>query len=196
MSNPSRKSLRDRNSEAIAGPTGAGAAGSSSPDDALAGEKPTSATAPSITTRTSSTPVATAADETARIGIYFHPEQFETAKAAYLADWQSGGQADTFARWIAGALDEHARRTPQQRGQLARPQERATTRGSSRSFKLPARTVTNMRQSINADQNVGRWPSDSAWCGDAIAAAANQARQRAGGTLPTPPNRLPNRLAR
>lgn len=193
MSNPRRKNLRDRNAEAIAGP-----AAQRAPVTAAV-EEPTRAQAAPVAEAAKATAAPAeppARGTTSRIGIYFHPEQFDTAKAAYLADWQAGGVADTFARWIAGALDEHARRTPQQRTQLARPQERADTRGNSRSFNLPVDTVARMRSSINADQTAGRWPSDSAWCGDAIAAAVNQAKQRAGGNLPTPPARLPNRLLR
>ncbi len=198
MSKPVRKTLAERNAEAIAEPavqiTPAPVATPSQQEpassQAIAPRTPNTTTAAKAPT----TPPATS--DTARIGIYFHPEQFDTAKAGYLADWQAGGQADTFARWIAGALDEHANRTPQQRAQVARPQERAATRGNTRSFKIPADTVARMRHSITEDQAAGQWPSDSAWCGDAIATAANQARQRAGGTLPTPPARLPNRLAR
>lgn len=137
-----------------------------------------------------------AASETARLGLYLTPGEFNDAKAAYLADWTSGGEADTFARWIAAAIDTYARRTPEQRAG-AKPRGRAEKRtGSSRSFAIPTDTVARMRAAITADQQAGRWPSDSAWCGEAIAAAVDQARNQAGGSLPTPPPRLPNRLVR
>ena len=145
------------------------------------------------------TPRPAKAGETAtvRLGMYFHPEEFDRAKAAYLADWQHGGQADTFARWIAAAIDTHARRTPQQRAELAKPAPRRDRgRAGTRSFNLPADSVARMRAAILEDQATNRWPTDSAWCGDAVAAAANQAEQRAGGTLPPAPLRLPNRLTR
>lgn len=35
-----------------------------------------------------------------RQGIYITADEFADAKRANLADWQAGGQADTFARWI------------------------------------------------------------------------------------------------
>jgi hypothetical protein len=137
-----------------------------------------------------------AASETARLGIYLTPQEFDDAKAAYLADWSNGGQADTFARWIAAALDTYAARTPKQRAG-APPRGRAEERtGSTRSFSIPTGTVARMRAAITADQQAGRWPSDSAWCGEAIAAAVDQARAQNGGSLPTPPPRLPNRLVR
>lgn len=137
-----------------------------------------------------------AASETARLGIYLTPEEFDDAKAGYLADWSNGGEADTFGRWIAAAIETYAARTPKQRA-TARPRGRAEERtGATRSFSIPLDTVGRMRAAITADQQAGRWPSDSAWCGEAIAAAVALARNQNGGTLPTPPARLPNRLVR
>jgi hypothetical protein len=136
------------------------------------------------------------AGPTARLGIYLTPAEFDAAKAAYLADWSNGGSADTFARWIASAIDTHAALTPRQRAG-AEPRGRAEERtGSTRSFTVPIDTVARMRAAITADQKAGRWPSDSAWCGEAIGQAVSIARAQNGGTLPTPPPRLPNRLVR
>lgn len=137
-----------------------------------------------------------AARDTARLGIYLTPQEFEDAKAAYLADWTNGGEADTFARWIAAAIETYAARTPKQRA-TAQPRGRADERtGSTRSFAIPTDTVARMRAAINADQQAGRWPSDSAWCSEAIASAVDAARTKNDGSLPTPPPRLPNRLVR
>lgn len=140
---------------------------------------------------------ASGASETVRLGVYLTPEEFTAAKAAYLAAWQLGGEADTFARWIASALDEHARREPSERAAGTQPKGRADTRtGASRSFNIPSDTAARMREAITTDQTEGRWLSDSAWMGEAIAAAVEQTRTANGGTLPTPPPRLPNRLVR
>ena len=139
---------------------------------------------------------AAAGGDTARIGIYLTPAEFDNAKAAYLADWTNGGEADTFGRWIGGAIDTYAARTPKQRSG-AQPRGRADERtGSTRSFLVPTEILERMRAAITADQHAGRWPSDSAWCGEAIAYSVEQAQSRNGGTLPTPPPRLPNRLVR
>lgn len=139
---------------------------------------------------------AASVGEMARIGIYLTPQEIRLAKAAYLADWTNGGSADTFARWVAAAVEIHASRPPAQRGQ-AQPKERAEYRtGATKSFSVPAGTVTAMRAAITADQQAGRWLSDSAWCGEAIARAVEVARAANGGILPTPPQRLPNRLTR
>uniref|UniRef100_UPI001C4DFB8F hypothetical protein n=1 Tax=Microbacterium sp. BF1 TaxID=2821146 RepID=UPI001C4DFB8F len=68
--------------------------------------------------------------------------------------------------------------------------------GSTRSFNIPTVTMKRMRAAITADQQAGRWPSDSAWAAEAIGIAVDAARVGNGGTLPTPPDRLPNRLVR
>lgn len=147
--------------------------------------------------RQSKARVKSGAEDTARLGIYLTPVEFDDARASYLADWANGGDADTFARWIAGALDRHAARTPKQRAARDRLRGRSDARtGSTRSFSIPTSTMQRMRAAITADQQAGRWPSDSAWCAEAIALAVDDARKANGGTLPTPPVRLPNRLVR
>lgn len=182
-----RRSLRDRNRAAIA-------------VNEPAGEPRSSAESPEAVEQTPAPrparPATARASDTARLGMYLTPAEFDDAKAAYLADWKHGGEADTFARWIAAAIDNYARRTPRERAG-AKPRGRADERtGSTRSFSIPTDTVARMRDAITADQQADRWPSDSAWCGEAIAAAVDQARSRAGGALPPPPPRLPNRLVR
>lgn len=160
--------------------------------------KPTKKSKPAAAAKPKATPAtSTRASETVRLGVYLTPAEFTAAKAAYLAAWQLGGEADTFARWVASALDAHARRTPQERAEGTEPKGRAETRtGSSRSFSIPADSAARMREAITADQGQGRWLSDSAWMGEAIATAVEQTRAANGGSLPTPPPRLPNRLAR
>ena len=200
-----RRSLRDRNRAAI----GIDADSPLTPDEPLTvGQRPAETAAKPAEPQTTSPPpseqasphqpTATAgAGATARLGIYLTPAEFDQAKAGYLADWTNGGTADTFARWIAAAIDTHAARTPQRRAAEALPRGRADERtGSTRSFSIPVETMARMRAAITADQHAGRWPSDSAWCGEAIGLAVSAARTRNGDTLPTPPPRLPNRLVR
>lgn len=129
-----------------------------------------------------------------RLGIYFHPADFTVAKAAYLADWQAGGNADTFAGWIAAVLLHHAQLPPAQRADLVRPVRDGG--GSTRSFTLPGDVQDAVRAAVIADQGAGRWVSASTWAAVAIHAAVGAARRRGGGTLPRPPARLPNRLTR
>lgn len=186
-----RRSLRDRDQDAITPPPAQ--VPSTSQQES---EEPQSASTPRTQTQRRPAP-AGGANPTTRIGIYFHPEDFTAAKAAYLADWSSGqGDADTFARWIAASLDVHAGRSPAQRADRARPARTEAGSGSTRSFNLPDDTVERARAAIVQDQKAHRWVSVSDWCGDAVATAVEAARERAGGDLPAPPARLPNRLIR
>ncbi len=74
---------------------------------------------------------------TTRIGIYFSAREFTAAKSAFLADWASGGDCDTFVKWVrptrphrqqcAGRyLRRRTRRTP---GQCERIGQRRHSRG-------------------------------------------------------------------
>lgn len=142
-------------------------------------------------------PAATGGPASGRVGTYLTPDEFESAKGAYLADWNNGGDANTFTRWVTDAIEAHARLTPEQRAGLAKVRGRADHRtGASRSFTIPDDTITRMRQAIAADNAAGSWPTASAWCGDAIAAAVDRARDLNRGALPTPPPRLPKLLTR
>ena len=60
------------------------------PTPVKAPQKSRTATDTGSTPRTASAPrkAARAASDTARLGIYLTPQEFEDAKAAYLADWQ------------------------------------------------------------------------------------------------------------
>ncbi|QGX08825.1 hypothetical protein EEW87_17625 (plasmid) [Janibacter melonis] len=213
MSPQKRRTLGDRNRAAIAGePDPASPVETTTQPIEPVATAPTRApkpdtktpTAKTSTPRKSATKTATpakaekqGAGQVTRLGIYVTPQEFTDAKAAYLAAWQLGGEADTFAKWIGAAIDAHASRSVTERTELARPQERSAQRsGSTRSFSVASDVVARMRKAITADQQAGRFPSDSAWCGDAIAAAVQSTRQAAGGDLPTPPARLPNRLVR
>ena len=201
MATPKRTSLADRNKEAIHRvETPAPPAVAPTPITAPAKAQEAAPVTPKAkakpAAKEAATPAATAG-EVSRLGIYLTPEQFTDAKAAYLADWINGGEANTFTRWIGEVLTTHAQRTPQERAERSTLRGRSTERtGSSRSFNVPTSAVQQMRAAITADHEVGRWPSDSAWCAEAIDLAIEAAKAKNGGTLPTPPARLPNRLTR
>lgn len=134
---------------------------------------------------------------TTGLSMYLPPDELRAARAAYLADWIQGGRADTFGRWIGHALVAHARRTTAQRAQLERPAPQAIAKtGESRRWSVPLEAVSAMRTAIDDDNTAGRFPSKSAWFGDALAAAVDHSRRNNGGILPDPPHRLPTRLAR
>lgn len=176
---PKRRSLADRDHAAITHEPPATA------PSAVPPPQPT-ATVPSTSTRRTQT--TNRASDTIRISVTMTPELYNTCKAAYLADWHHDHRHDTFAAWITNALERHTQRTPQQRAATD-----ATPSGQPRSFAVPSTVVEQIQTSIRADQQAGNWPTRSAWCSQALTAAANHTRDRDGG-LPTPPARLPQRL--
>ena len=117
-------------------------------------------------------------------------ETYQQAKAAFLADWHAGGGADTFGDWIAGACLRYAHLTPQQRADHPVTQPS----GQPRSFTVGVEARATVDAAITADAAAGYWTTRSAWVLTAITTAIQHARHRAGGTLPTPPDRLPGRL--
>lgn len=132
-----------------------------------------------------------------RIGIYFSPQEIDTARAAYLADWQDGGEHDTFAGWVAAALTSYADLGADQRANHTREIPRGSRKiGGPRSISVGSSASEAMRRAQREDEAQGRWLSISAWAGDAVALAASKARDRRGGALPVPPKRLPYRLMR
>lgn len=201
---PKRRSLRERDERAIAGPIEVlpGQTAIDLPEQpasqtpqALLGASAAAVDPAALTGAPALQQVPRGRSEGARrLGIYFHPGDFTNAKAAYLADWQNGGAADTFAAWIAAVLVDHAQLDPAQRAGAALPPRGGG--GSTRSFALPQSVRDAVRAAVVADQGAERWVSASAWAGTAVHAAAQVARRRAGGPLPPPPERLPNRLAR
>ncbi len=186
-----RATLRDRNREAITAP---------------APQKPNAPSPMAPTARASAEgesrqPTAppqhnTAAGERFALSISLRPEELEAAKAAYMADWMHQGRYDGFPRWIGAAIREHANLTPEQRAQVeaARPPKQ-TKRGVKRVFLMDPHDVKILRQGLRQDLTVtGRYSSEANWCADAMRVAVDLARERAGGTLPKAPSRLPNRM--
>ncbi len=177
-----RPTLRDRNREAIATP----------PTPLQADDAETAASA----TPRKTTAVRPGSTDKAVLSITVRPEDLEGAKAAYMSDWAREGRYDGFPKWLGAAIREHARLTPAQRAAIEdRRPPKATSRGLKRAFQMDPGDVQLMRDSIRQDlEEEGHYYSEADWCGDALRAAISAARQRAGGTLPRPPARLPNRM--
>lgn len=194
---PKRRSLRERDQRAIEPPplpdqTAIDMPGAPEP----AAPRSEVAVAPPMGTRIAASPAPGATRAGARrFGIYFYPAEFTAAKAAYLADWQNGGNAATFATWIGGVLVGHAQLDPAQRATTVLP-VRTGGAGSTRSFTLPQHVHDAVRAAQIADQDAGRWVSTSTWAAAAIHAGVQAAEQRTDGHLSAPPTRLPNRLQR
>ena len=136
---------------------------------------------------------------TARLGLYLRQGTLEGAKSAYVADLDTLTDPPTsFARWIAAALDAHAARTPADRAKLAEahPDPEEGHRGVNRAFILPVDTITRMGETTVIDRRAGRMQSVSQLAAEALRIAIQEAKDRAGGTLPEAPKRLPNRPTR
>lgn len=195
-----RRSLRDRDQDAI---TAAEAA--QEPQNAQSEALPAEPAAhleaqPPTPTRT---PIESGlaraqvrTETTTKTGLYFQAQVFQDAKSAYLVDLDSQADpATSFARWVGDVLDRHNRLTSERRAQVAttlgEEAKDAASAGFSRSFQIPASTVTDMEAAIKQDRKLERFLSASQYAMEAIRAAIADARRRNGGTLPTPPARLP-----
>ena len=167
-----RRSLADRNRSAIANPDR-----SSAPlvDDGAAWSGPS---------RTSTT-------ATVRVTVRMSSTEWDEIRGAYLADWDTTREHDTFKAWATAALERHAWRTPADR---ATTSDVDVASGSPRMFDATEAAVAQVRAAMIADQRAGQFPTLSGWCRAALTTAAATARERSGGRLPTPPKRLPGRL--
>lgn len=188
------KTKRERDLEAVGGELEVPNA-----PEASAADKPTSTAAKAESpkaARSAGRPPRTVDVE--RVGVYLAPSHFHDAKAAYLADWLNGGEANTFSRWLGEALSLYSRQTAKQRKASAEAREPRSDaqQGKARSFVVRESDIMAMRQGIAEDQKAGRWPSVSQWCVEALEEAIEKAIERNGGELPEPPARLPNKLVR
>ncbi len=187
----SRRSLRDRDQDAITE--------TEEEQPAAVLETPVTEPPASAPKRRVPTSPQVRTETTTRIGLYFQEQVFRAAKSAYLVDLDSQPDpATSFARWVGQVLDRHNRLTPERRAQAARTvgEEPKGGNGFSRSFMIPASTVVDMDEAIKQDRKAERYVSASQYATEAVRAAIAEARRRNGGTLPTPPARLPNKPTR
>lgn len=152
--------------------------------------------APAKRSRTPRTPAAGLVRKSA----YVPESEWQDARAAYLADWRAGGEANSIAKWVEQAAQDFARLTPAQRAKvIPDPAPRAadgTVTGKPRSYTVAQATAEAITQAMADDQESGRWDSESAWLRGAMTRAVEAARTREGGSLPAAPARLPARLTR
>lgn len=208
---PKRKSLEDRNSAAIAkeaeveipAPKAVEpvAVTTATPTPAPANVTPSVTTSPetgdAAQARKGARKQRSAQDDRKQIGVYLSAETYRDMKAAYLADWTNRrGDAHTLYLWVDGALAAHAARSAAERAALPQEKRGTTQTGNTRAFKVNRDVYAQMQSAIADDEKAGRWSSESAWCVEAIRLATDAARAANGGTLPEPPERLPNSLKR
>lgn len=128
-----------------------------------------------------------------RVSFWLPRALFDAARSAYLVDVDAlDNPPDTVARWVAAAIDRHARRSPRSRAQAAgRLPEVDQADSGPRSFLLPAATLAAMDEAIRDDRkDLHRLHSRTGFAAEAILTAAEAARERAGGELPPAPHRL------
>lgn len=140
---------------------------------------------------------------TTAVGIYWKPGVWDLARSAYIADLDTDPESPgAFVGWLARALELHARRSPQQRADLAAAAEQHPAQVSSKkSFNkkhdLPASTIEAVEDAVVADrQELGRVIARSRFAQEAVVVAADEARRRLGRELPPPPLKLSNRPPR
>jgi hypothetical protein len=138
------------------------------------------------------------------VGIYWRPGVWDLARSAYIADLDTDADSPgSFVGWLAQALELHARRSPQQRSELAAAGEThlplvlVTRKSFNKKHDLPASTIEAVEDALVADrQEFGRMLARSAFAQEAVIAAAQEARRRLGRDLPPPPQKLSNRPPR
>lgn len=136
---------------------------------------------------------------TVRVGFYLQAPTLNEAKSAYLIDLDTAATTPgNFAIWIAQVIAGHAALTPEQRAARAHalPPQTTTGEGVNRPYAIDEAVIEAMNTAITADRAAGRFLSRSEFVTEAIRLATESARNRAGGTLPPPPRRLPNNPVR
>ena len=139
--------------------------------------------APTVTTLSSST--------TKRVGVYFRKDTYEDAKRAHYSDYLAGefDSPGALSRWIGTVMVEHARRTPQQRSEIAAtlPVEPGGE-ASTRSLALTEHEAQLRMDAAAADRaHRGREWGGSDVVVEAVRYRIERARMRDGGTLADPP---------
>lgn len=135
------------------------------------------------------------------VGTYWEPGTWEAARSAYIADLDTDPTTPgSFVGWLHHTLQRHIDRTPSGRAGLEIPApQRKQANGPAklnRTFPLNVELVAGLEAAIVEDRASGRVLSRSGFIHEAVTAAADEARQRLGSDLPTPPARLPNRPPR
>lgn len=142
--------------------------------------------------------------ETVRLSVYWKPAVWDLARSAYIADLDTEPDSPrSFLGWLARAVEQQTRRTPQSRAEIAEHvrawlSAAPTHRKSfNQSHPLPLVLVDHLEMAVVADrQERGRVVARSGFVEEAVFAAAEQARERLGRGLPPAPAKLANRPPR
>lgn len=140
-------------------------------------------------------------DGSGPVGLYWDPETWATARAAYLSDLDRDPQCpDAYIGWLHRVIEQHV-----QRGSAARaaasvdqPARRRGAQGLTRTYPLNDELVERMDDAIVADRReCGRALGRSSFVHEAVTLGIDAAKaRREDGQLPPAPARLPTRPRR
>lgn len=141
-------------------------------------------------------------EDTISTGAYWDPDLWELARSAYVADLDNDPNAPgAFIGWIHQAIELHAARGVAGRARLRTEDSRSPVgvarRGFNRHHPLRVSTRAALERAIIEDRRAaGVVLSRSAFLREAVSAAVDAARGRAGGELRPILGRLPNHPVR
>lgn len=167
------------------------------PTPVAATPSPAEPKAPTKTKTTKQTETEVARATTVQVPLYLNTATRDLARSAYIADFANRG-ADApngFDHWIADAAVRYARLSPAQRAKrLAALPDEVEAERKSYKFRLSTDALEAIDRGRGEDEAKGIYKSRSPWVIEAMRLAVEEARERAGGTLPPPPQgRLPLR---
>lgn len=140
-------------------------------------------------------------ESTGPVGLYWDPETWATARAAYVSDLDRDPQCpDAYVGWLHRVIEQHVDRgsTARAAAGVQSPARRRGAQGLTRTYPLDHELVARMDEAIIDDRReLGRALGRSGFVHEAVtlAIAAATAR-RDDGVLPPPPARLPTRPRR
>lgn len=139
-------------------------------------------------------------EEQVATGLYWDPETWQLARAAYVADLDHDPDCPAgFLWWLHRSIELHGAQGAVGRAALGvAPQSvRSAGRGFNRHHPLKVSTRAALEQAILDDRvELGRVLSRSAWVHEAVTVAIARSRNRLGRDLVLVPGRLPNRPVR
>lgn len=194
MAKPKRRSLSERNAEAIAGVVDDAVTREDGGAEQLPAPQPS---APAQSERPAAVSPAPPASEepTRRSSVYLTPEGLRDVRSAYIVDFDHRpGSPGSFGLWAAGAIGELAALDVDER-QAVRESLGMPGPGANRSQQLlvPEDVAASVGDAMRRDRLAGVVDrSRSVFYSYALRWQAQQAARRAGMTeLPEPPARLP-----
>lgn len=133
-------------------------------------------------------------------GLYWDPDTWQLARAAYVADLDHDPDCPVgFLWWLHRTIELHVARGASGRVALGvAPQTvRSVGRGFNRHHPLKVSTRAALEQALLDDRvERGRVLSRSAWVHEAVTVAVARSRERLGRNLDLVAGRLPNRPVR